>query len=228
MTEQPILYPLARSIETALGIIHVQSFCDPETDLCLEGYPACANSFLYFVFQECARHPLRIAHHTHSVANIRRALRYGVPTLVVFRDPNDAIPSYLSRFDKDPLEATLRYVRFYRQIREMEDEISLASFQEVTSHIERAVRRIAINSPLQFEVGDPNTLEERVRKRMDEQWSQQESSLFNPRDIPLPNKDRSTAKERARQAIQQLDVYAEAVREYEHIKALNSTGGTDE
>lgn len=224
MTEQPRLYPFVRSIETALGIIHSQSFCDSETDLCLEGYPACANSFLYFVFEECSCKPLGIAHHTHSVANIRRALRHGIPTLVVFRPPSEAIPSYLSRFDKDPMEATLRYVRFYRRVRKVQDEISLASFSEVTSQTEKVVQRVATNSSLQFNTGDPDTLEERVRKRMDQQWSKQESSLFNPRDIPLPNKDRSAAKERARQTIQQLDVYTDAVREYERIKVLSNDG----
>lgn len=227
MTERPTLYPLARSLETALGLIHAQSFCDSETDLCLEGYPACANSFLYFVFEECARRTLRVSHHTHSVANIRRALRYGVPTLVVFRTPDDAIPSYLSRFDKDPMEATLRYVRFYRHVREMADEVSLASFSEVTSQAEKVVQRVATTSNLRFDLREPSTLEERVRERMDNQWSQEESSLFNPRDIPLPNEDRSAAKERARQAIQQLDVYTEAVREYERIEALNRTSESD-
>lgn len=227
MTEQPALYPLVRSLETALGIIHTQSFCDQETDLCLEGYPACANSFIYFVFEECACRSLRIAHHTHSVANIRRALRYSIPTLVVFRAPDDAIPSYLSRFDKDPMEATLRYVRFYRRVREVADQISLASFSEVTSQVEKAVQRVATNSSLHFDVQEPDTLEERVRERMDEQWSKQGSSLFNPRDIPLPNEDRSAAKDRARRAIQQFDVYEEAVREHERIKALSSTAAVD-
>jgi len=228
LTERPLLYPFLRSVEAALGIIPPQSFCDAETDLCLEGYPACANSFLYFVFKECATRELNIAHHTHSVANVRRALRYEVPTLVVFRAPQDAIPSYLSRFDKSPLEATRRYVRFYRGIRRQGGrQVLLARFSDVTSRAGRVVRRVAARSRLRFDVRAPETLDERVRQRMNAQWSRQGSPLFNPRDIPLPNDDRSAAKERARRAVQQLDAYAEAVREYERIKALRETSRSE-
>jgi hypothetical protein len=222
ITERPWLYPKIRSVQAALGWIRSQSFCTKESDLCLEGYPACANSFLYFAFQECAEGGLSIGHHTHSVSNVKRALRLDIPVLIVYRDPYDAIPSYLSRFDKDPFVSTIRYVRFYRYIRRIADDIQLISFEEVTAKVELAIRKVASVSDLDWRIRDVDTLEERARSRMDQQWSDEDDYRFNPRDIPLPNEDRSSAKERARQTIQKLEVYEEARREYEYIKDLRN------
>lgn len=220
MTEQPWLYPRIRSIQKTLGRIHRQAFCERGIDLCVEGYPACANSYLYFAFKECAVDELTIGHHTHSASNVKRALHYGIPVIIVFRDPKDAIPSYLSRFDKDPLEATIRYVRFYRYIRKISNRICLTSFSEVTSHVTQIIHRAASASKLRFECGDLMTLEERVRVRMNQQWSDEEDKLFNPRDIPLPNEDRKAAKKRAWETIRSLDVYGQAVQEYKQVESL--------
>ncbi|WP_157621436.1 hypothetical protein [Salisaeta longa] len=220
VTERPWLYPQVRSFQKALGQIHSQAFCTSDTDLCIEGYPACANSYLYFVFKECANQSLDVGHHTHSVANVKRSLYYGIPSVVVFRDPEDAIPSYLSRFDKDPREAVLRYVRFYQYICTVADQVLLASFEEVTSHVDRVVHRVRLATDLQFEIGEIGTLKERVQSRMKEQWSDSRDALFNRRDIPLPNEDREVAKRRALEAIKSLDIYKEAVGQFRQIKDL--------
>ena len=81
--------------------------CDATTDLCIEGYQSSGNSFSFGILRH-ASSKLRIAHHCHSVANLRLALDYGVPTVCLIRDPKSAIPRARSRRDWLDLGATSR------------------------------------------------------------------------------------------------------------------------
>ena len=64
-----------------------------ETDICIEGFPRSANSFAVGAFEHAQSEPIRIAHHTHVPANAMRACEWDIPTLVLIRDPYDAIVS---------------------------------------------------------------------------------------------------------------------------------------
>ncbi len=44
------------------------------TDICIDGYPRSANSFSVRMFQQ-ANPDTHIAHHTHSIANIQKAIK---------------------------------------------------------------------------------------------------------------------------------------------------------
>jgi hypothetical protein len=219
VTERPDLYPLLRRVQAWANLIHRQAFCTQATDLCLEGYPACANSFLFFVFQESAPDgPLAIGHHTHSVANVKRALRYGVPTVVTFRDPADAIPSYLARFEHDLHEATLRYLRFYRYVLRVAPRLTLAAFEDVVAQPATVVARAADDAGLTLDPGDPQTLTARVEARMQAQWSREAGDLFSRRRLPLPNDERAQAKARVRERLARLPLFDEAAATYHALR----------
>jgi len=63
------------------------------TDLCIEGFPRSGNSFAVGAVEYAQSKPIQIAHHTHVPANAMRACEYGRPTLVLIRDPYDAVVS---------------------------------------------------------------------------------------------------------------------------------------
>lgn len=77
------------------------------TVMCLEGYPRSANTFSLNLIRGAlvkhypmffATHAERlIAHHTHRIATVKAAQHYGIPTLVLLRSPDDAIPSRVVR-----------------------------------------------------------------------------------------------------------------------------------
>jgi hypothetical protein len=63
------------------------------TDLCVEGFPRSANSFAVGAVEHAQPEPLSIAHHNHVPAPILNAVRRGLPTVVLIRDPVDAVIS---------------------------------------------------------------------------------------------------------------------------------------
>jgi len=66
------------------------------TDLCIEGFPRSGNSFTVGAVEHAQSSPLRVAHHTHVPANAMRACEWGIPTLVLIRNPKDAVVSVVA------------------------------------------------------------------------------------------------------------------------------------
>ena len=62
-------------------------------DICIEGYPRSANSFATGAFEKSQPRSVSISHHTHTAANAIRACQLDVPTIVLIRNPEDAIIS---------------------------------------------------------------------------------------------------------------------------------------
>lgn len=66
------------------------------TDICIEGFPRSANSFAAGAFEHAQANEVKIAHHTHVAANAMQACNLGVPTIVLIRNPVDAVISNVS------------------------------------------------------------------------------------------------------------------------------------
>lgn len=54
-----------------------------DTDIVIEGYPRSANTFAVAAFEITQGKPVKIARHTHAVAQLKRATRLKKPTLVI-------------------------------------------------------------------------------------------------------------------------------------------------
>jgi hypothetical protein len=80
--------------------------------LCIEGYQSSGNSFALQAVRE-AWPDLSVASHRHCVAAVKRALNLKVPTIILIREPQEAISSYVVRF-KVPVDRAIReYCDFY-------------------------------------------------------------------------------------------------------------------
>ena len=67
------------------------------TQLVIEGFPRSGNTFSVIAFEHAQREAVRIAHHLHVPAQIIRAARWQIPSIVLIRDPVDAVASLLIR-----------------------------------------------------------------------------------------------------------------------------------
>lgn len=132
----------------------------PDSDLVIEGFPRCANSFALRAFRQ-AQGPearLRIASHIHSPAQIALAARWNIPALVLIRPPEDAVVSLLAiarqnknlppaAFESPHLERrmrywTRRYAQFYERVRPFRGQLVLAPFAEVTRDFGAVIDRL--------------------------------------------------------------------------------------
>ncbi len=106
----------------------------PETDVCIEGYPRCANTFAVLAFEEAQGKCLNIAHHMHLAGQVILSVKKGIPVIVLIRDPLDAAASLLMREPELGADTCLRlYLDFYKPLVPFLDRIVVAPFKIATT-----------------------------------------------------------------------------------------------
>jgi hypothetical protein len=115
----------------------------PETELVIDGYTRCANTFAVYALQLSQPRPVRLAHHLHAPAQLIQAARDGVPTLVLIREPEGAILSQVVREPDVTLpDALTAYARFYACLLPYRASFVVGDFEEVTIDFGSVVRRV--------------------------------------------------------------------------------------
>ena len=136
----------ARSPALALSLARLGRYghpLSPDTEIVIEGFPRSGNSFAVAAFRRAQHRPVHIAHHLHAPGHVIGALRRGVPTLVVIRHPNEAVPEFAVSKPSLSVRAILRgYVRFHEPLLPHQWGFVTASFEEVHSDFTSVIRRI--------------------------------------------------------------------------------------
>lgn len=114
----------------------------PGTEIVIEGYPRSANSFAVVAFRRAQRRKVRIANNLHVPAQVIRAARLRIPTLLLLRNPEDAV---LSLAIRDPIslgQALKYYVSFHESVAEYSGSYVLGLFEEVTADYGAVIERV--------------------------------------------------------------------------------------
>src|SRR5215218_2308422 len=97
------------------------------------GFPRSGNTFAVVAFQQAQRESVRVAHHLHMPAQVIRAARWDIPTLLLARKPTDAALSWVIREPRVSIRQALKhYVSFYEKAAEYRDALVVGFFEEVT------------------------------------------------------------------------------------------------
>jgi hypothetical protein len=113
-----------------------------ETEVVIEGYPRCANTFAVVAFEMSQPAPIKVAHHLHSVSQLRRGVEHSLPTMVLLRNPRDAATSLAIRKRHRSVRWSLEeYVDFHSGALELADHMLLVDFKEVTADFGEVIRR---------------------------------------------------------------------------------------
>jgi len=102
-------YPVYRLLKGHGSQVVTQS-----TDLVVESFPRCGNSFTVMMLRRSQNTPISVASHLHVVAQIARARRMKKPLILLIRNPASAVASLMLR---DPIGARLAlkyYINYYR------------------------------------------------------------------------------------------------------------------
>jgi hypothetical protein len=114
----------------------------PDTQLVIEGFPRSGNSFARVAFNKAQKGKVRIAHGLHVPAQVIRAARWRIPTMVLIRKPKDAVLSFAIR-DPISVDQALRYyLSFYQTVETYRNAYVLGRFEEVTQDYGQVIRRI--------------------------------------------------------------------------------------
>lgn len=116
----------------------------PQTELVIEGFPRCGNTWAEFAIREAQGRPMMMAHHSHAPAQVLGAAKLGCPTLVLYREPESAVSSMLGmgHHFSDAKGLLEEYVDFYSSIEPVQHQIVLASFEEVTQRLNVVISRL--------------------------------------------------------------------------------------
>jgi hypothetical protein len=169
---------------------------DRHTDLLVEGYSAAANTFTREALQY-ANPGIRLASHLHTAVHVRRALRLGVPVLILLRAPVDSVVSVLARFPAQRRDIAVElgaYVRFYSGALAVADRVALTRFEDTTTRLGEVI--VATNQQLgtslrPFDHDDPEA--QRIIQLKIGGWTE---AVFGPdseRHRALPSVERRAA-----------------------------------
>ena len=123
---------------------HLAYLCvNKETDVVIEGFPRCGNTFAVVAFQSAQNQSIKIAHHIHAAAQISLAARWEIPTIVLIREPLDAVSSLIVRHpEREPERCLIEYDIFYRSILALQGKFVVADFQETISDFGAVTARL--------------------------------------------------------------------------------------
>src|SRR5215207_9929823 len=154
-SEHPALFRLEKNLQIYAGRYPALFFSlyrlkrgdrrrivSPDTQLVIEGFPRSANSFARLAFRVAQNEKVSVAHGLHVPAQVIRAARWEIPTLVLIRKPKDAILSFVLR---DPIsvdQALKYYLSFYETVEKYRDAYVLGLFEEVTEDFGEVIRRV--------------------------------------------------------------------------------------
>jgi hypothetical protein len=113
------------------------------TEIVIEGFPRSGNTFAVAAFRLAQNRPVAIAHHSHKIVQVARAVEGGIPTLVVIRHPADAVVSLVIRYPFLTIPQALNnYIRYYKGISQYRQGFVLSQFEDIVSDFGNEIRKV--------------------------------------------------------------------------------------
>jgi hypothetical protein len=132
--------------------LHLARFSDAQTDewliarhkqLCVDGFPRSATTFAVAAFQLAQPHPVSVAHHSHAPAQVCAAVRWGIPTVVTIREPEQSVLSTAVYLPFLTVASALRaYVAFYDAVRPFRSAFLVSDFSATTTRLGSLIRTV--------------------------------------------------------------------------------------
>jgi len=124
-------------------INHNKLVVTDKTFICLESYPRCGNTYLFYLVDDLYSQKRRIAHHLHMSGQLKRAISRSIPAVVVLRKPEEAVASFVLRERGVSLKtALLWYYIFHKDVYKLRKKLYLFSFKELTRDYKFVIQKI--------------------------------------------------------------------------------------
>lgn len=103
-----------------------------DSAIVIDGFLRSGNTFSVAAFTVANGEGLHVGRHLHGAPHVLRAVRLGLPTIVLIRQPADAVASYLVRRPTlTPDDALREYLDFYRAAWPARNGFVVAPFDQV-------------------------------------------------------------------------------------------------
>lgn len=192
----------------------------PDSEIVIEGYPRCANSFSVLAFERAQKRPMHIGHHLHAPAQIALGVKYGIPVLALIREPISAAASLITRHPEVTAEQALRqYVSFYECVKRYGDRVVLADFRKITSDYAQVIEAINHRFNTTFRPYVNSAAEdEAVFSEIDSLNSENEGGAEH--QLARPSEAKKALLQAARQRVEQEPLAAHARAVFDQLSAV--------
>lgn len=152
-----LLYKFQLNYRQPNAEINPHRLIDSKRDICLEGYPRSANSYVNSLLK-VLKPNLKIGGHTHSIVNLKLAFRNNIPIFILIRKPIDAIASFVLRRNelicknnkKNIIFAIEDYKQFYEFVLKNQRKLVILDFDKIINEPEYILKIIELNSNLKM------------------------------------------------------------------------------
>lgn len=204
------LYPLFHRLR---GAPRSRNLVGDDTEMCIEAPSGSGNSFFVNGFQ-MINPDVRLAHHHHVAAQLKRSVARGVPTLVILRNPIDCVASRSQGAPWLAGPVFRQWIRFFETADALRASILSLTFESVTRDPAAAIERINERFGSRFDSRFPDS--ERVFERMDAAYA--EVLAARARNPNRPDPKRAEARTHARQVAGSHPLAPAATALYERLR----------
>ena len=174
-----------------------------QTEICIEGFPRCGNTFAVVAFQAAQLRTISIAHHVHASGSVLIAVRMRKPAIVLIREPEEAVLSLMVRLRYLRAGQVLRsYIGFYRGLLPHLRRFVVGPFADVVTDFGDIIRQVNQRFGTDFREFHPTEEHLRAVKEEVDRWDR---GAFGSREGvdrggASPNELRDRLKEELRPA----------------------------
>jgi hypothetical protein len=197
-----------------------------DTEVVIEGFPRSGNTFAVAALQFAQGRPIGIARHTHYPAQVIEAARRRLPTLVLVREPADAVVSLVIREPFVTLEQALRrYLHYYTKIAPYHGSYVVGTFHDVTTDfgcVVAGVNRAFRTQFVRFEHTDANCTA--VFQIVEDMERQACRGVLEESRVARPSAERAIPKARLLEALgdpQYRELSADCEAVFHHFATLS-------
>ena len=194
-----------------------------DTDAVIEGFPRSANTFAATAFELAQTRRVRVARHLHVPSQIIAGARLGIPTIVLVRDPEEAVLSLSLWTPHLTLEEGLRdYIRFYRRILPYRDRFVVATFQEVSNDFGEVIRRLNERFGSSFQEFQHTEANVASCFKIIEEHDRRTTGRVAERTVARPSQQRERMKNELRSALRSPKLARRRAEAYDIYETLTS------
>lgn len=114
-----------------------------DTAIVIDGFLRSGNTFSVAAFAVANGREVHVGRHLHGAPHLLRAVRLGLPTVVLIRRPTDAVLSYLVRRPSlTPDDALVEYIDFYSTAWRARDAFVVGLFDQVVTDFGSIIREV--------------------------------------------------------------------------------------
>lgn len=225
VAQWPSLYlPLRRIFNGGEGDL------DRDTELLIEGYPRSGNSFAEAAFRLSQTKSVKLAHHSHAPAFVIQSVRWGIPAIVLFRNPIDAALSFMMMCSKiSPQLAFSEYTAFYSRISDYRYGFLLVDFDTVTDNFGSVIQAVNTRFDTAFGVFSYSQHNERAVFDLIDELSRKRGTIteghlsYSPRASESERHNRAKRKQELLMTLERRDLRKHIDRAVQVWELLKST-----